>query len=547
MSTRMERTESSELAQRFLHWAQAQPDALAIRFGMPGATEDISFEELWHRVERVTGHLHASWGVQAGDRVAWLSLNHDLQCACLIACARLGAIFMPLNYRLAAAELAQVVADAKPMLLIHDTLHKGLAQEVVAHSKSIARQSAGLDALIQAPPSKDFALPALAQNAPVLLVYTSGTTGLPKGAVHTQAGLLANVRASHAAHEFRKDDQVLSTLPMFHVGGLCIQTLPALVSGVAVHLHPRFDAGAWLHAVTQGPLSQRPSVSLLVPAALRAVLDHADWPNADLQSLRGIMAGSSTLPASYLEAFHARGVPVGQIYGCTETGPVSVVLPFEHAMQRAGFAGWPQPELALKLQPVMVDGKAVPEASELTVTSDHGTVGEVCVRGPNVMQGYWQAHGKSEQAYETGLNDGWFNTGDLGWLDETGCLQIVGRNKDMIISGGENIYPAEIENHLMAMPGVLECAVLGMAHEHWGEVPVAVLVPSVDAPAQGLTPASVLTYLQSHIARFKMPRRVVIVDALPKNALGKVQKAVLQQQLMQIQGATHANASADLV
>ena len=195
----------------------------------------------------------------------------------------------------------------------------------------------------------------------------------------------------------------------------------------------------------------------------------------------------------------------------------------------------------------MVEGKAVPEASELTVTSDHGTVGEVCVRGPNVMQGYWQAHGKSEQAYETGLNDGWFNTGDLGWLDETGCLQIVGRNKDMIISGGENIYPAEIENHLMAMPGVLECAVLGMAHEHWGEVPVAVLVPSVDAPAQGLTPASVLTYLQSHIARFKMPRRVVIVDALPKNALGKVQKAVLQQQLMQIQGATHANASADLV
>ena len=506
-------SESSKLAQRFWELAQIQPKKLAIRFGMPGQTEDFDFAKFWRRVERVTGHLQVTHGLKSGQRVAWLGLNHELQLVTLVACARLGLIFMPLNFRLAVAELKMVLQDAKPSILIHDELH---ANAVVSLAIDVP-QSCHLESLIATASAKNLALPAVDDCADVLLVYTSGTTGLPKGAVHTQAGLLANAKASEEAHAFKPTDIVLSTLPMFHVGGLCIQTLPALLAGVSVHLQPRFDASAWLKSVSQGELVQRPTLSLLVPATMRAVLDHAEWPSVDLQSLRGIMAGSSTLPEAYLEKFHQRGVPVGQIYGTTETGPVSVILKFQDAVQRIGFAGWPHANLELQLR-----------NSEDQVVNQ-GETGEVCVRGPNVMRAYWLA---ASQAAGEGLKDGWFHTGDMGYLDANGCLQIVGRNKDMIISGGENIYPAEIENALATFPGLLECAVVGLPDERWGEVPVLALVRALTAEGRQLSETAVKAHLEAKIARFKLPRRVVFREELPKSALGKVQKPILQQQLI---------------
>ena len=506
-------SESSKLAQRFWELAQIQPKKLAIRFGMPGQTEDFDFAKFWRRVERVTGHLQVTHGLKSGQRVAWLGLNHELQLVTLVACARLGLIFMPLNFRLAVAELKMVLQDAKPSILIHDELH---ANAVVSLAIDVP-QSCHLESLIATASAKNLALPAVDDCADVLLVYTSGTTGLPKGAVHTQAGLLANAKASDEAHAFKPIDIVLSTLPMFHVGGLCIQTLPALLAGVSVHLQPRFDASAWLKSVSQGELVQRPTLSLLVPATMRAVLDHAQWPSLDLQSLRGIMAGSSTLPEAYLEKFHECGVPVGQIYGSTETGPVSVILKFQDAIQRMGFAGWPHANLELQLR--NSEGHVV----------NQGETGEVCVRGPNVMRGYWLA---TSQAAGEGLKDGWFHTGDMGYLDANGCLQIVGRNKDMIISGGENIYPAEIENALATFPGLLECAVVGLPDERWGEVPVLALVRALTAEGRQLSETAVKAHLEAKIARFKLPRRVVFREELPKSALGKVQKPILQQQLM---------------
>ena len=506
-------SESSKLAQRFWELAQIQPKKLAIRFGMPGQTEDFDFAKFWRRIERVTGHLQVTHGLKTGQRVAWLGLNHELQLVTLVACARLGLIFMPLNFRLAVAELKMVLQDAKPSILIHDELH---ANAVVSLAIDVP-QSCHLESLIATASAKNLALPAVDDCADVLLVYTSGTTGLPKGAVHTQAGLLANAKASDEAHAFKPIDIVLSTLPMFHVGGLCIQTLPALLAGVSVHLQPRFDASAWLKSVSQGELVQRPTLSLLVPTTMRAVLDHAEWPSVDLQSLRGIMAGSSTLPEAYLEKFHQRGVPVGQIYGTTETGPVSVILKFQDAVQRIGFAGWPHANLELQIR----------DSEEQVVKS--GVTGEVCVRGSNVMRGYWLA---ASQAAGEGLKDGWFQTGDMGCLDANGCLQIVGRNKDMIISGGENIYPAEIENALATFPGLLECAVVGLPDERWGEVPVLTLVRALTAEGSQLSETAVKAHLEAKIARFKLPRRVVFREELPKSALGKVQKPILQQQLM---------------
>ena len=514
-------SESSVIAQRFKTLALSKPNQLAIRYGMPGHTEDFDFAKFWRRVERVTGHLQNTFGLKGGQRVAWLGLNHELQCVTFIACARLGLIFMPLNYRLAVAELKMVMKDATPSLLVYDALHESTANTLTLEQLGELPQSdchtSLLDRLIDHPSPRHIEFPRISEDADLLLVYTSGTTGLPKGALHTQSGLLANAEASHQAHDFTEHDIVLSTLPMFHVGGLCIQTLPALLAGVSVYLHPRFEPSAWLAAVTEGAEASRPTLSLLVPATLRAVLDHPNWAHADLKSLRGIMTGSSTMPASYLQQFHARGIPVGQIYGATETGPVSVVLKFKDAISRIGFAGWPHARLTLKL----ID----PEGFEVPI----GTAGEVCVKAPNVMRGYWSS---SHTQTSDGLQDGWFHSGDMGFLDQEGCLQIVGRNKDMIISGGENIYPAEIENALMAFPGVAECAVVGLPDERWGEVPVLAVTRQATPEGNQLRAEDILSHLQSQIARFKLPRRVVFREELPKSALGKVQKPILQQQLM---------------
>ena len=500
--------EPSLIAARFAQLAHERGAQPAMTFRgderKPGSTFAYDFGKFWRRVERVTGHLQSTWGVQPGDRVAWLGFNHELQLVTLVACARLGAIFMPLNFRLAVPELQQVLDDAHPCLLVHDTPHA----EAAAALQGPTLQRTHHDTLIASASARGLALPAVTSDDAVLLVYTSGTTGKPKGAVHTQAALLANARASQWAHAFVPGDKVLSTLPMFHVGGLCIQTLPALLAGVEVVLHPRFEPGAWLDELAQ----TSPTLSLLVPATMRALFEHPRWTETSLACLRGLMTGSSTVPVAYLDTLHARGVPVGQVYGTTETGPVSVVLRLPDAVARVGASGWPQPEAQVKL--IDAQGQEV----------GPGDTGEVCIRAANLMRGYWNASGESG----LGLHEGWFHSGDLGQRAPDGCITIVGRSKDMVISGGENIYPAEIENLLVTLPGVAECAVVGLPDARWGEVPVAVLVRAPGSAGLALTDSSVLSHLQQRIARFKLPRRVVFMDNLPKSALGKVQKPQLQ-------------------
>jgi fatty-acyl-CoA synthase len=503
--------ESSLIAARFAQLAREHGAQPAITFRgderRPDQTFEYDFAKFWRRVERVTAHLQSSWGVQAGDRVAWLGFNHELQLVTLVACARLGAVFLPLNFRLAVPELQQVMLDAQPRLLVHDSHLAGTAEALQVEGLKHTHH----DTLIASPAPRGLPLPDVHKDLPLLLVYTSGTTGLPKGAVHTQAALLANARASAWAHDFVPGDKVLSTLPMFHVGGLCIQTLPALLAGVQVVLHPRFDPTAWLDEMD----TSQPTLSLLVPATMRAVFEHPRWAETPLTCLRGIMTGSSTVPVAYLQTLHARGVPVGQVYGTTETGPVSIVLRLPDAMARVGASGWPHPQAQVKL--IDAQGQEV----------GPGETGEVCIRADNLMRGYWRADGE----VNAGLEDGWFHSGDLGQRAEDGCITIVGRSKDMIISGGENIYPAEIENLLVTLPGVAECAVVGLPDARWGEVPVAVLVRSADPAGQTLDAQAVLVHLQTRIARFKLPRRVLFADKLPKSALGKVQKPALQAEL----------------
>jgi fatty-acyl-CoA synthase len=468
---------------------------------------ELTGQALQARVAQAASTLSGLHQIRPGQRVAWLGLNHPALIVLLFALARLGAVLVPLNHRLSPAEWVSVLADCVPTLLVHDA---GFGAEALALSKSSREAPRSLEwgALLQgaaaepgaidAPPNAD------AAHKPLLLVYTSGTTGLPKGAVHTQAHLLANMAIAASVQALSEADTVLTVLPLFHVGGLCIQTLPALSVGARVLLHARFDAGATLACIQ----AERPTLTLQVPATLQALIAHPSWPTTDLSSLRALWAGSSVLPSKLLDAVHLRGLPVCNVYGSTETGPFSIALPPEQALTHVGSCGWVAPGVEVVLRDAQ--GAAV----------DAGQVGEISVRAPNVVTHYWP----ERPALDT---QGFFHTGDLARQAADGSYTVVGRAKDMIISGGENIYPAEIENLLSKHPQVLECAVVGQADARWGEVVVAAIVWRDPGDAQGWQEA-LQTFLDGRLARYKWPRRWHRLDTLPKTALGKVQKPALK-------------------
>ena len=476
--------------------ARARPHAQALRFGGVAA----GYGALHQRSLQWAAWLRAQ-GVRRGDRVAWLGLNHPDLLALLFAAARVGAVLAPLNFRLAPPEWDAVLADCAPRCVVHDAVWTDAARDLAQRHGIPAH---GVDAP-DSTPATAMNAPADAGEWPVLLVYTSGTTGTPRGAVHTQGNLLANMAIAAQVQGMTPADTVATALPLFHVGGLCIQTLPALYAGACVVLHARFDPAALLQCIA----TDKPTLTLVVPAVMKALTEHPAWAGTDLSSLRAAWAGSSTLPQALVDAFHARGVPVCNVYGATETGPFSIALDERHALTHAGTCGWPAPCVQARLAHV------------------RNGVGEVLVRAPNVVRCYWP----DVPAVDA---QGWFHSGDLAQVAPDGSWRIVGRAKDMIISGGENIYPAEIENALAAHPDVAECAVVGMADARWGEAVVAAVVPR---DGHALDAEVLHGWLGQRVARYKLPRRYVALAALPRTALGKVQKSLLQP-LLQQEGAS---------
>jgi len=489
--------------------ARHDPRSRALQF----AGRWIAYGELHAAAQRAASLAWHAWGVRPGDRVAWLGANHPGQLALLFGLARIGAVLLPLNFRLAFAEWQRLIADCGPRHLVHDgdwaqagrdlaaqcglAAHpvEALAEGAAAELSSQADAHAGAAVPLQADVHSRAAVPLQADaDAAVLLVHTSGTTGGPKAAVHTQANLLANMRIAAAVQELGPADTVLTVLPMFHVGGLCIQTLPALYAGARVVLQPRFHPGETLAAIER----ERPTLTLLVPAAMKALVEHPAWGATDLSSLRAVWAGSSLLPAALVQAFHARGLPVCNVYGATETGPFSIALPPAQAMGHVGSCGWPAPEVEARLGPAI------------------GDTAELLLRGPNVVRRYWPDLAACDAA-------GWFATGDLAQQDADGSWRIVGRARELIITGGENVHPAEVEEALAQHPSVAECAAFALPDARWGEV-VAVAVVGA-----GVDEATLVAHLQQRIARFKVPRRWFFVEQLPKTALGKVQRSLLAQ------------------
>ena len=455
-----------DLSRIIERWAQHFPAKVALHFH----GTDYTYAELWKRIEEVSRKLQ----VLRNDRIAWLGCNHPDMLVLLFAAARRGAILVPLNWRLTPAEHKRILADCTPKLIFSDSDFTDAAAKLGIPVGKLDKEDSN--------PLKG------EDTDDVLIVYTSGTTGAPKGAVLTQSALLWNGFNAIHAHDLSQADHVLSPLLMFHVGGLNNQTLPALLAGATVTLHKRFEPGAWLADVAK----RRPTISLLVPATMAAVISHPSWKATDLSSLKILNTGSMVVPDSLIRAFHERGVPVGQIYGCTETAPIAVVLLKEDSFRKVGSAGKPAPHCEVKLME-----------------------GEVWVRGPAVMRGYWPDY--------SGLTpDGWFRTGDLARIDEEGFTWIVGRSKEVIISGGENIHPAELENVLADCPEIVEAAVVGVEDPKWGEAACACVVSK-------LKEEQILKLFEDRLARYKHPRKIAYFDALPRNAMGKVLKSELRR------------------
>jgi fatty-acyl-CoA synthase len=478
-----------------LDWLERKPDRVALRW----QGRDITYGEMGRRVACTASAL-AARGIAHGDRVAILAYNCPDYLDLLFACARLGAVLVTLNWRLAPPEWQYILEHSGAKLLVHaDEFGRAL------DTLNLRLVRTGLD--LASCKGGDMPPPVGRPDDPLLLVYTSGTTGRPKGAVHTAATLTANAAAGVEAHAMTAADRILTFLPMFHVGGLNNQTLPALSVGATVILQPRFAPDAALVAIED----ERPTIVLLVPAVMKALTEHPRFASSDLSSLRFAMAGSSVVPVELIRAFHARGLPVGQIYGSTETGPVSIVLKRADAMRKEGACGVP----ALGCQVRLVDeaGRDVPQ----------GQSGEVLIKAPNLMTGYWQ----EEAATGVALQDGWYRTGDVGRRDEEGFYWVDERKKDMIISGGENIYPAELEAVLDACPDIAESAVIARRDPKWGEVPVAVVVRREGA---SLKEGDIRRLFEGRLARFKHPHSVVFVDALPRNVMGKVLRYRLREQ-----------------
>jgi fatty-acyl-CoA synthase len=470
--------------------ARTTPHRVAIEF----RGVETTYAELDERSDRLAAGLLAA-GVQPGDRVATLTGTSPEHVVGFFACAKAGLVLLPLNWRLTPAELSYQLEDAEPAVLL-------AADEHAETAGALHERVAGLEEL--ATPGGE-RLPDVADDDGLLLVYTSGTTGRPKGALLTHANCFWTNLSFDRVAGIADDDVVLSVLPQFHCGGWNVQPLLAWWKGARVVLEPSFDAARALELIA----SARVTTMMGVPANYLFMANDPAFASADLSSLSRAVVGGAPMPEALLETWHARGVEIVQGYGLTEAAPNVLCLPPEDATRKRGFAGKPYPHVDVALRD--------PESGRFV---DGPGEGELVVRGPNVFAGYW----RDAEATAAAFADGWLLTGDVAARDEEGYYRIAGRLKDMVISGGENVYPAELENVLHEHADVAEAAVVGVPDERWGEACLAFVVLADGASA---TPEELLAFCRERLAKYKVPREIRFVERLPRNALNKVAKSEL--------------------
>ncbi|MGY0065004.1 acyl-CoA synthetase [Streptomyces sp. LZ34] len=462
----------------------------------------ISYAELYERTTRLAHALRTA-GIRRGDRIAYLGANHPSYLETMFASGTLGAVFVPLNTRLAAPEIAFQLRDAAAKALIHDPSHGDTVAGLRGQTDVKTHITVGPDyeTLLREASADPIDEPVGLDDI-CIIMYTSGTTGRPKGAMLTHANLTWNAVNVLIDQDLASDEVALVSAPLFHTAGLNMLTLPVLLKGGTCVLVDAFDPGGTLELIER----RRITFMFGVPAMFDQVARHPRWADADLSSVRMLSCGGSPVPTSLIATYQQRGLTFMQGYGMTEASPGVLFLDAEHAVSKAGSAG---------VQHFFSDVRVV--LPDLTPAAP-GETGEVIVRGPHVMQGYWGLPDETAASFV----DGWFRSGDAARVDQDGYATIVDRLKDTIISGGENIYPAEVENALLTHPDIVECAVVGVPDHKWGEVPRAVVVAREGA---ALDLDEVLAFLTGRLAKYKIPKSVVIVEALPRTASGKLLKA----------------------
>jgi fatty-acyl-CoA synthase len=473
----------------------------------------LTYGQLQDRIDRLANGLRAS-GVCQGDRVGFLGYNQPAFLESLFAAARLGAIFVPLNFRLSGPELGYMIGDAGVHTLIVDVPHRPVI-DAIRHDLPCRRffsadQSAegwpSIQALIEAHAPIRTAV-AVAEDDTAVIMYSSGTTGRPKGAMLTHGNIWWNNINVLLTYDLREDDVSLLIAPLFHIGGLNVNSLIIWQKGGHIVLHRGFDAARCLDDIA------RYRITLLfgVPAMLLFISQQPGFATADLSSLNTIVCGGAPVPEPLMQLYAARGVPINQGYGLTETSPFVTFLAPEWGTAKLGSAG---------RAPIFSEVRiADPDGREIRQPRQNG---EVITRGPNIMKGYWNNPEATAAAID---GEGWFHTGDIGYLDEDGFLFIADRLKDMVITGGENVYPAEVESALYSHPAIAEIAVIGLPDQRWGEAVVAIvsLKPNATLELEELR-----NFASDRLARYKLPRRLEIIEAMPRNPAGKVLKFQLR-------------------
>lgn len=505
--------------------AHLNPDRVA--FVDPERGWELTYAMLNDRSSRIAEFLATDWGVTHGTRVATLAHNRVESVELLFACAKLGAVLVPLNWRLAQAELEYILRDADVRGVVHDAPHAGMAAALAgtcAGDVGPLRLLSMDDGAASPEPLEVNGIPEtyetmMAQASGHLLnhdpreedelwylIYTSGTTGRPKGVHQTPGMALVNHLNIGIATELVGADTFLSVLPQFHTGGWNLYLLPLMFIGGTTILPRGFDAGQSIDL-----LQNRATVFFGVPAIYQAIAEHESFAGADFSRIRSWAAGGAAMPVPLLRRLHSRGIEVRQGMGMTETGPTAFLLDAENAIRKAGSVGKPQAFVDVRIADS--DGVDVPQ----------GDRGELLFRGPGVTPGYWNKPEATAEAFYPG---GWLRSGDIGLQDDEGFYYIVDRAKDMYISGGENVYPAEVEAVLLDLPEIRSCAVIGVPDDRWGEVGKAVIELK---SGEALTPESIQEHCRARLARYKVPVHVEFAQELPRNATGKILKHRLKE------------------
>ncbi len=485
------------------------PDKTAVIFD----DQRVTYREFADAADAVAATLWRR-GIRKGDSVAYLGENSPQFLQVLFGAAQIGAVFVPVNTRLAPPEVRHILVDSDARALILDpefleVAMPGVEAGRIAHviiTGAGTEESPGLSRLVASAPGGHLDVD-VALDDPAAIIYTSGTTGRAKGAVLSQGNLTWVAINTIVDYDVVSSDVSLMISPLFHAASLGMGAIPVVLKGATLVLEKGFEAGRALAQI------ERHGVTMLsgVPTTYQLMADHPDWATTDLSTLAKLTCGGSAVPSRILNAYEARGLSFSQGYGMTETSPGATSLAPDRTRDKQGSVG---------LAHFFTDVRIADEQGDVV---PRGTVGEIEVAGPNVFLGY---HGLPEATATAFTDDGWFRSGDLGYLDEDGYLFIADRLKDLIISGGENIYPAEVENLISDIEGISGVAVVGVPDDRWGEVPIAVVTLRPDAE---VSTAQVRESLDGVLARYKLPKEVVVVEELPRTASGKVRKADLRQ------------------